>query len=30
MSVCYWGDIFYGVDRINDSHLFEMKIKKEK
>lgn len=23
MSVCYWGDIFYGVDRINDSHLFD-------
>lgn len=23
MSVCYWGDMFYGIDRINDSHLFD-------
>lgn len=23
MSVCYWGDQFYGIDRIKCSHLFD-------
>lgn len=23
MSVCYWGDKFYGINRIENSHLFD-------
>lgn len=23
MSVCYWGDKFYGINRITNGHLFD-------
>jgi hypothetical protein len=29
MSICYWGDKFYGIDRIENAHLFDTNKERE-